>query len=282
MSAGGADGRPVTVGSSFLFKKLKALEAAAAEGKLPPPSGAGGDDAGAVTFTLFHGASAAERKAVRMEELNGRLAHLERVILGSGSDETGAPAGAAEEAKADEEKEYAKPGSLDVSGAMAGVSDTRKGMLGNVEMLWRRLDLLTDSGRLKQLQRRAETLKRNLDDISLDTKGVAEDEITKSKEKKIDDMFDTLQRWDALNVQEVLPKVIDRLKALQVLHGESADVFDKVEALATQQELIKGTLSDNKKLLETVSKSLGENAKLMADNLDSIEKRMAALQSKLK
>jgi len=153
-------------------------------------------------------------------------------------------------------------------------------IMSSIEYLHKRLELISDEPRLDTLVRRAQTLKKELQTIQSKASQQIEDQITKTKEEKINKMFDMMQRWDQASLQ--LPTIVTRLRALKTLHEESADALEKVHSLETQQKLIQQTLENNQQLLKKVGDSLSDNSKLMATNLQSFEARISKIQESMK
>jgi len=89
-----------------------------------------------------------------------------------------------------------------------------------------------------------------------------------------------MQRSDQTSLQ--LPTVISKLHSLKSLHEDSANVVEKVQNIEIQQKMIQQTLESNKQILTEVSESLGQNQKIIANNIQSFELRINQLQEKLK
>ncbi len=145
-------------------------------------SGGGGKEGEKAVFTLYHDGSV-NSKSYQMAEIEQRLSNLENVL--------GPPP------------------------ENAAVGD----MMRSVEFLTKRLDLLSDENRMEQLVRRAKTLKQALSDIQSNFKTTMEDQITKTKEPKINKMFEIMERWDSS--AQALPAIVQRLTDLKNLHHVS-------------------------------------------------------------
>ena len=86
----------------------------------------------------------------------------------------------------------------------------------SIEFLDKRLSLLGDEARMDALTRKAETIRKSLQDYNSKAYQSIDEQITKTKEEKIEKMFDMMTRWDQAAVQ--LPTVVGRLRSLKNLH----------------------------------------------------------------
>merc|ERR1712154_508333 len=153
-------------------------------------------------------------------------------------------------------------------------------MTRSIEYLSNVLSLLSDDMKLDASVRRAQVLKKKLQDIQTRGHEAIELQITKTKEEKISKLFDMMTRWDAAALQ--LPTVVDRLRSVKNVHEESANIVQKVNNLETQNKLIADQLASNQKLLGTVQASLAQNANLMSKNMKTIQDRLQRVQESMK
>eukprot|EP01084_Bolivina_argentea_P066786 121764_1 len=193
-------------------------------------------------FTLYHDGTM-NNESYRMTELNQRLSNLERVI-------------------------GPKPDN-------AIVGD----MTQSIEYLSSILELLSDDMKLDGLVRRASVLRKKLQEIQAKGHAAIELQITKTKEEKINKLFDMMTRWDQSALQ--LPKVVARLRSIKNLHEESANVVHKVNRLEVQNKLIESSLQSNMNILKNVQTSLSQNAQTMQNNMKLIEERLGAIQQNM-
>merc|ERR1719414_1236211 len=205
------------------------------------PKGRG--DKGKAVFTLYHDGSV-NNQSYRVSDINSRLSNLEAII-------------------------GRKPDN-------AAVGD----MTRSIEYLSNVLSLLSDDMKLDALVRRAQVLKKKLQDIQTRGHEANELQITKTKEEKISKLFDMMTRWDAAALQ--LPTVVDRLRSVKNVHEESANIVQKVNNLETQNKLIADQLASNQKLLTNVQASLAQNASLMSKNMKTIQDRLQRVQESMK
>ena len=108
---------------------------------------------------------------------------------------------------------------------------------------------------------------------------------------------------------QTLPTLLDRLRSLKQLHQEAASFSDSVQQISSEQALISGSLKSQEQLLETVRHScvldpiclgftlkfslllfpfplqveanFAKNNAAIESNIDSLDKRMSALLSKV-
>jgi len=141
-----------------------------------------------------------------------------------------------------------------------------------------RLELLRDPNRLAALKKRADTLKQALNDFKA-VKMSNEEQSGKSKEQKIDKMFEMMERWD--QVSPSLPVIVNRLKALKDLQQESTSLNDKVNNLTSQQQSIAQNLGKHTTTLQQINQTLVANSKTMQANVQSIEQKISQLQQQV-
>merc|ERR1712241_216840 len=220
-----------TVDSNYLFKRLEEFQAQKMDGKSEVDSNSRGDKGKAV-FTLYHDGSV-NNQSYRVHDINARLANLEAII-------------------------GRKPDN-------AAVGD----MTRSIEYLSSVLALLSDDMKLEALVRKAKNLKQQLAAIQQRGHDAIEMQITKTKEEKINKLFEMMTRWDEAALQ--LPTIVDRLRSVKNLHEESANIVQKVNRLETQNKLIQQSLQSNKNMLQNVEKSLSKNAETMQKNMQLIQ-----------
>lgn len=225
-----------TVDASYLVKKLQQFQA---QSQNNSNNNSNNNESNVATLTLYSDGNT-NSQSFRAKDIEDRLTNLEKVV--------GPP------------PEHGN----------------NSDMWRSIEFLDKRLSLLGDQSRIEGLVRKAETIRKALQDYNSKAYQSIDEQITKTKEEKIEKMFDMMTRWDQAAIQ--LPTVVQRLRSLKNLHEESADVVEKVQRLDTQHKLIKQTLESNEQILKQVNQSLAENAKTMSTNVQAIEDRIAKLQ----
>ncbi|ETO23895.1 hypothetical protein RFI_13264, partial [Reticulomyxa filosa] len=173
-----------TVDSKYFAKRLQELQERGASQK--PPHRQDASASSEAVLTLCHDGSVNGSKLHQLKELSDRLNSLEGVV-GSG------------------------PGI-----APETLLTTKGGIVRNIECLNQRFALLCDQSRLSALKKNADTLKEAFKDIQSSTLVNIEEQSTKSKEQKINKMFEMMERWD--EASHALPAIVDRLKALKDLN----------------------------------------------------------------
>merc|ERR1712087_1083180 len=152
-------------------------------------------------------------------------------------------------------------------------------MTRSIEYLSSVLALLSDEGKLEGLVRRAQVLRKRLQEIQAKGHAAIELQITKTKEEKISTLFEMMSRWDQAAKQ--LPTVVKRLRSVSNLHEESANIVAKVGKLESQNKVIKSTLESNHEMLNEVKASLARNAEVMQQNMSTIQDRLNKIQQQM-
>merc|ERR1712013_686245 len=145
-------------------------------------------------------------------------------------------------------------------------------MTRSIEYLSSVLALLSDESKLEGLVRRAQVLRKRLQEIQAKGHAAIELQITKTKEEKITTLFEMMSRWDEAAKQ--LPTVAN-------LHEESANIVEKVGKLESQNKVIKSTLASNHEMLNEVKASLAKNAEVMTQNMSAIQDRLNKIQQQM-
>mmetsp|Transcript_38299 Transcript_38299/g.33855 ORF Transcript_38299/g.33855 Transcript_38299/m.33855 type:complete len:403 (+) Transcript_38299:21-1229(+) len=229
-----------TVPPDYLFKRLQDFQAQKLDGDDDNKDGS--SESSKAVFTLYHDGSI-NNQSYRVKDIADRLSSLENII-------------------------GPKPDN-------ATIGD----MTRSIEYLSSVLSLLSDGDKLQQLVRRAQVLRKKLQEIQAKGHAAIELQITKTKEEKINKLFDMMTRWDQAALQ--LPTVVNRLRSIKNLHEESANIVQKVNRLETQNKMISKSLESNQQILQNVTKSLSENALTMQNNMKSIQERLNKINEKL-
>ncbi|KNC54485.1 dynactin subunit 2 [Thecamonas trahens ATCC 50062] len=221
-----------------LLAKLKSLQAAGAAG-----ASTGADTDAPVTYSLYYRPELARLKQeATLGELSRRLSELERIV--------GQP-----------------PKAEDAASSAAISSD----LVQAVARLDKRLTLLDDD-ELTKMQRKLAGLAAQLDEV-LDKASAAES--AHGFEAKLDTVYTAVEKWDAM--ADVVPAVVERLRTLAALHEDAANFGSRLEALSSAHTELTSSLSANASLLRTVQDNMAANMATIADNVSSIEARIAAL-----
>ncbi|EGG15425.1 dynactin 50 kDa subunit [Cavenderia fasciculata] len=100
-----------------------------------------------------------------------------------------------------------------------------------------------------------------------------------TNEKKIAEMFDTMNRWDHISSQ--LPSIINRLYTLRSLHEEGLSFTNHLSNLEKEQSNISSLLKTNSSLMNKMDDSFKNNMTTIQSNIELLEKRITEIQSKL-
>jgi len=134
-----------------------------------------------------------------------------------------------------------------------------------------------DPAKLESTQRRVKGLMADFSELEVleHRLSLQKSTISASYQEKINGIWNAITRWDKSAQQ--LPTVIGRLQSLRGLHEESAQVLSRLQAIEQQQELIERTLRFDKDALAKFTTTFASNAKVMQDNISSIETRISML-----
>lgn len=146
-----------------------------------------------------------------------------------------------------------------------------------VTTLRRRIEFL-DKTKIDAVQRRIKALSTELEQLN-NLKSKVEDKDAAKNQEKVNKIFDMMTRWDEAAQQ--LPAVIARLQSLREVHEETANVAIRLQDLETQQSSVSTLLKQDSEALKAAQASLQANAKVMAGNVDALEKRFAAIAKKM-
>jgi len=145
---------------------------------------------------------------------------------------------------------------------------------------------LLDAGRLDGVQQRMKALLPQLEAAAAagtaagraqtsDPKSGAAVNTTPATEKKINDLYEVMNRWDLVSQQ--LPALVSRLSALHSLHEESLNFSTTLSKLETEQQAMSSLLKDNLNLLGKVDTSFKENMNIIQKNVTTLEERFKNL-----
>ncbi|KAK5580675.1 hypothetical protein RB653_000698 [Dictyostelium firmibasis] len=99
-----------------------------------------------------------------------------------------------------------------------------------------------------------------------------------TNEKKINDIFETMNKWDVVGQQ--VPAIINRLYTLRSLHEEGISFSNHVSNLEKQQNDITSLLKSNSSLMNKMDDSFKSNLLTIKSNIQQLESRIETLQNK--
>lgn len=149
-----------------------------------------------------------------------------------------------------------------------------------IEYLSMRLNVLGDPAKILSLEQKVSKLNEELEQIKANTQTSSkrvQPILARHRIAKVETMFEMMSTWDKAAVQ--LPIVIDRLKNLQQLNMEATGVVGQVNALRAQQTSLSQTLSEDRRLLQSLSERLVSSTEKIRENVKSLDERILRLKS---
>ncbi|BFY97043.1 hypothetical protein BsWGS_00083 [Bradybaena similaris] len=212
------------------------------ESKDKAKEAAGHDAKGHVLYELYHRPEHAQfSKNAKVAMLEERLDRLENVVG----------------------KNFDKMSSL--------TSDTQnKSLLGAVAVLNSKLSLL-DAVSTESVEARLNVVIQKMQQITEKKETQADPD----KQKQISDLYDLVKKWES--TAETLPQVVDRLLSLRELHEQALQFSQALSYLDTAQQEVRASIASHNDMLKQMQSSLVENNKRIQQNVESIEKRLKAL-----
>ncbi|XP_033116066.1 dynactin subunit 2-A-like [Anneissia japonica] len=96
------------------------------------------------------------------------------------------------------------------------------------------------------------------------------------KDKKISELYDMVEKWNG--VADTLPKVVERLRALKVLHEQALQFSQAMTHLDVTQQRISTSLQNQQTLLKELQNSFASNMAAIQSNCKSIDARLQKLK----
>jgi len=152
-------------------------------------------------------------------------------------------------------------------------------LLSTVESLKEKLNLLATPKQLELLQRTVASVSQELDKVLEKKQKQEEDTSAKAHETKVNEIFDTIHRWDGTAQQ--LPTIVSRLQTLKSLHEHGASFQKAVQQLETQQDELKKLLKFNGEVMNQVDSNFQSNLGIIQNNVQSLEARIVTLSKKM-
>ncbi|KAF7252948.1 hypothetical protein EG68_08856 [Paragonimus skrjabini miyazakii] len=87
------------------------------------------------------------------------------------------------------------------------------------------------------------------------------------------ELYELVKKWD--DVVDSLPMIVERLSELKSLHEEASEFSNALSALELSQKSVEENLSTYTKLLDSVDKNLKENMQTVQKNFASLESRLS-------
>jgi len=144
-----------------------------------------------------------------------------------------------------------------------------------VEQLKENLSILTIP-QIETIQQTINTVSKDMDLLLQKQKSFQTKTIN---EKKINQIFEIMTKWDETNDQ--LPLLVSRLKSLKSLHEEAASFSRTVKDLELQQEEMKKLLKSDAEILKQLEEGFKKNLNLIQNNFTSLDNRITSLTKKI-
>jgi dynactin-2 len=154
-------------------------------------------------------------------------------------------------------------------------SATNKGTLLETAQYLSATASLLDSAQLDHIEGRLSCLQQKLDAIAEKKKEIAQDE---EKDKMILELYELVKNGEKIN--KLLPKTVERLKALEGLHNKATDFVKTLTQIETVQSEISANVQNNKTLLQGVQESFAVNLNEINATVVSLDARIKALKKK--
>ena len=93
---------------------------------------------------------------------------------------------------------------------------------------------------------------------------------------KINELYELVKKWDSC--ADSLPVIVDRLYTLQDLHQQAMEFSSSLKALESAQTELGQNLGTHSQLVTDVHKTFSDNIDVIKSNMESLDKRIAALK----
>ncbi|KAN0000961.1 hypothetical protein ACTFIZ_001393 [Dictyostelium cf. discoideum] len=135
---------------------------------------------------------------------------------------------------------------------------------------------LLDTTKIDVLQQKMKTVSKEMESLKIQDE--TSTKALTTNEKKINDIFETMNKWDIVGQQ--VPAIINRLYTLRSLHEEGISFSNHVSNLEKQQNDITSLLISNSSLMNKMDDSFKSNLLTIKSNIQQLESRIEALQNK--
>uniref|UniRef100_A0A0B7AB77 Dynactin subunit 2 n=1 Tax=Arion vulgaris TaxID=1028688 RepID=A0A0B7AB77_9EUPU len=147
-----------------------------------------------------------------------------------------------------------------------------KSLIGAVAALSSKLSLL-DAVNTETVEARLNVVLQKMQHVS---EKKTETPVDTDNQTKISDLYDLVKKWET--TVETLPQIVDRLLSLKELHEQALQFSQVLLYLDTAQQEVQVTVVSHGDMLKQLQSSLTENSKIIQQNVQSLEKRLKALE----
>ncbi|EMR11378.1 hypothetical protein PNEG_00403 [Pneumocystis murina B123] len=102
---------------------------------------------------------------------------------------------------------------------------------------------------------------------------------TTSQEKKINALYESLEMIESIS--PILPNLLDRLKALRIIHADAAAVTTGLKDCTQRQHIIQDEMIELKETLQKVESAMKESKMTIQSNMIEIENMVKELEQKV-
>ncbi|KTW30741.1 hypothetical protein T552_00453 [Pneumocystis carinii B80] len=102
---------------------------------------------------------------------------------------------------------------------------------------------------------------------------------TTPQEKKIDALYENLEMIESIS--PILPNLLDRLKALRIIHADAATVTTGLKDCTQRQHIIQDEMLELKETLQKVESTMKESKITIQSNMMEIENMVKKLEQKV-
>ncbi|CAL8097891.1 unnamed protein product [Calicophoron daubneyi] len=128
---------------------------------------------------------------------------------------------------------------------------------------------LLQPGHLDMIEARLNNLQTKLQTITEKREAIADADT----QNKVAELYELVKKWN--DVADSLPMIVERLTELKDLHEEASEFNSVLSTVENSQKLVDENLKVYSKLLNEVQNNIGENVKVIMENMTSLEKRLS-------
>lgn len=151
------------------------------------------------------------------------------------------------------------------------IETNQKSIVGSIGVLNSRMSLLNPL-HIDHVEGRLAALFQKMNTVGEERNAIEDAE----KQGKIEELYDLCVKGEANSL--VLSDIVDRLDALQSLHGSALQFTKAISQLDTVQQKLELNLSSNGTMLKETQMKFSENLSNIQNNFDNLEQRLTNLK----